>query len=202
MERHDSKQRYLINTLGASNLTGRERAPHDFYATDPIAGKLLEAIVPLHHSIWEPACGAGHLSKVFEDNGHDVKSTDLFDHGYGESGVDFLSPTLDPWLGGACDIITNPPYRYALEFCEKAYDLVNDGYFVCMFLRLQFLEGISRRRFFERSPLWKLFVSTRRILCPENGDFERFRKSGGVNAYAWFVWKKGYQGEPTLHWFN
>ena len=43
------------------------------------------------------------------------------------------------------DIVTNPPYRYATEFIEKALSLVYSGNKVCMFLKVQFLEGKARR---------------------------------------------------------
>ncbi len=25
---------------------------------------------------------------------------------------------------------------------------------------------------------------------------------GSATAYAWFVWVKGYKGEPVIKWFN
>jgi hypothetical protein len=45
------------------------RAKDDFYATDPIAARLLLECEPLCKGtpIWEPACGQGHLAEVFKD---------------------------------------------------------------------------------------------------------------------------------------
>lgn len=135
-------------TLGARNYAQNERETNDYYATEPRALELLLQEETFSHNVWECACGEGHLSKVLKAHGHKVLSTDLIERGYGLSGIDFLQWNT-PFDG---DIITNPPYKYALEFVEKALDLVTDGHKVAMFLKLQFLEGKARRKFFEKAP--------------------------------------------------
>ena len=97
------------------------------------------------------------------------------------------------------DIITNPPYKYALEFCEKAIDLVDTGYKVAMFLKLTFLEGQRRRKFFDKFPPKYVLVFSKRIQVARNGDEEMFKKSSAA-CYAWFIWEKGYTGKPTIEW--
>ena len=111
----------IYKTLSASNHTDKERQNEDYYATDPKAADLLLELETFSPNIWECACGEGHLSKVFEKAGHIVKSTDLMDRGFGETGIDFLSIDNLEWNG---DIITNPPYKYAQEFIEKALHIV------------------------------------------------------------------------------
>ena len=69
-----------------------------------------------------------------------------------------------------------------------------------MFLKLTFLEGKSRRKFFKKYPPKKIYVCSGRIACAKNGDFKN-QMSSAV-AYAWFVWEKGYQGKPTIEWIN
>ena len=135
-------------TLGARNYALEERETNDYYATEPKALELLLKEEEFSENIWECACGEGHLSKVLKNHGHKVFSTDLIDRGYGLGGIDFLQ--WDSSYDG--DIITNPPYRYALEFVEKALEVVTDGHKVAMFLKLQFLEGKARRAFFEKAP--------------------------------------------------
>ena len=44
------------------------------------------------------------------------------------------------------------------------------------------------------------WVSSLRLKCAMNGDFEAFGSSAA--AYAWFVWEKGYKGETIVKWFN
>jgi hypothetical protein len=192
----------IYKTLGASNHTDEERENNDYYATDPIAAKLLLDLVDLNQNIWEPSCGEGHLSKVFVENNFTVKSSDLIDRGYGETGIDFLTySNQENFFDG--DIVTNPPYKYAKEFVEKSLQYVKPGNKVCMFLKLTFLEGKARKKFFEQNNIHTVFVSSSRITCAKNGDFQKMKESGGsAAAYAWFIWEKGYKGETTLKFFN
>ena len=119
----DSGTRKMFASLGASNHFDTEREQNDYYATDPIALELLLELETFSPKVWECACGEGHLSKVLEAHGYDVRSTDLVDRGYGEGGVDFLK--LNERFDG--DIVTNPPYKYAKEFVKHAIESVTDG---------------------------------------------------------------------------
>ena len=138
----------VCGCLGAHNECKEDREENDFYATQPIAAEWLIKLENLDNNIWECACGQGHLGKVFEEHGYNVLATDLIDRGYGQGGVDFLKS--DGLFIG--DIVTNPPYKYAQEFIEHALSLIPDGYKVCMFLKVQFLEGKTRRKLYENCP--------------------------------------------------
>lgn len=83
----------VFTTIGASNHSEKERHKDDYYATDPKAVELLLENETFNHSIWECACGEGHIAKVLESNGYHVISTDLIDRGYGTGGIDFLTQT-------------------------------------------------------------------------------------------------------------
>lgn len=184
-------------TLGARNYALNERQEDDYYATEPKALELLLEHERFSDNIWECACGGGHLAEVLRNHGYNCLATDLKAHGYGESGVDFLK-AHEPFDG---DIITNPPYKYGLEFVEKALDLVTEGHKVAMFLKLQFLEGKTRRKFFDKHPPKVIYVSSGRLRCAMNGDFDKYAKSNAV-TYAWFIWEKGCNAPPIIKWFN
>jgi hypothetical protein len=189
----------VFKTLGASNHTIKIREEDDFYATEPLAAELLCTIMSLKDRIWECCCGEGHLSKVFEDNLYDVKSTDLIYRGYGVGDVDFLQQT-ELWDG---DIVTNPPYKFAQKIIEKALSLIPVGNHVCMFLKLQFLEGKERKKLFTTQPPKTIYVSSSRLLCAKNAKFKEMIKGGGsAVAYAWYVWEKGFKGETRVKWIN
>lgn len=184
-------------TLGASNHTDKERQINDYYATDPKAMELLLEKEQFSENIWECACGEGHLSKVLEQHGYNVRSTDLVYRGYGETNsLDFLN-TGGVFYG---DIITNPPYKYALEFVKHSLDIVQTGRKVAMFLRIQFLEGQKRRTFFNENPPKTVYVCSGRLNCAINGNFDKCQS--GAAAYAWFVWEKGFKGDPSIKWIN
>ncbi len=182
--------------LGASNHSKNKREPNDYYATDPIAGELLLKVEPSLNNIWECACGEGHLAKVFAMHNKLGKATDLINRGYG-SVEDFLFNN-ELYLNG--DIVTNPPYKYAQEFVEHALSKVETGRKVCMFLKVLFLESQTRKEFFAQNPPRTVYVSSSRINCARNGNFNTY--NSGAIAYAWYVWVKGYQGETVIKWIN
>ncbi len=145
---------------------------------------------------WNQAAAKGISPKNLLGGGYSVVSRDLIDRGYGEQ-ADFLSIDNLEWNG---DIITNPPYAYAQEFVEKALNIIPEGHKVAFFLKLTFLEGKRRRHLFRTQPPARVWVSSARLLCAINGDFDRI--SGSATAYAWFVWEKGYKGDTIIKWFN
>ena len=198
-------QNSIYKTLGASNHTDKERENNDYYATEPRAIELLLELEDFSPYVWECACGGGHLSEVLKKHGYKVKSSDIIDRGYPETEiVDFLKITkADIKNDFSRDIITNPPYKYAKEFVKHAIDISMDSTKIAMFLKVQFLEGKARKALFEKYPPKKIYVSSSRLLCAKNGEFQKMRDGGGsAVAYAWFIWEKGFSGEPIVRWFN
>ena len=186
-------------TIGASNHTGKEREAHDFYATDRIAIDKLVRNFELPRKIWECACGTGCLSERLVECGYDVVSTDIIDRGYG--GVqDFLK--ADKLPDGCECILTNPPYKYALEFVQHSLDLLPDGGLCVMFLKTTFLEGQKRYdRLYKTMPPKTILQFSKRVLCAKNGKFAEMRSGGGsAVSYAWFVWEKGFVGDTIVRW--
>ena len=186
----------IYKALGASNHCESEREENDFYATEPKAIELLLEKETFNNTVWECACGEGHLSEVLKKNGYNVISSDLIDRGYGKGGIDFLKHEFKPYNG---DIITNPPYKYATEFVYKALEILQENRKMAMFLKIQFLEGKERRKLFEKYPPKKIYVSSSRLKCAKNADFNI---RTGAMCYAWFVWEKGYKGLTTSDWRN
>lgn len=133
------------------------------------------------------------------DNDYIVINSDIVDRGYpGTIEEDFLEFTETV----TCDIITNPPYKYATEFVNKAMELVSEGNKVAMFLKLTFLEGKKRKELFKKYPPKTVYVSSSRLKCAKNGDFKGFDSTSSAVAYAWFVWEKGFEGDPVIKWIN
>lgn len=195
----------VFSTLGASNHSNNEREINDFYSTDPNSLEIfLKALdrdgIKLHNNIWEPACGMGHLSKVLESKGYNVLSTDLINRGYGIVDVDsdFLNGKYYTHTYYEGDILTNPPYKYAMEFVETALNKIRSGYYVIMFLKIQFLEGQARRELFKKYPPKYIYVNSKRQMCYMNGDISK--KISSATCYCWYIWEKGFIGEPIIRW--
>lgn len=185
----------IFKIVGASSHVAHDRADYDYYATDPKAAELLLRVEKFSPKIWECACGERHLADVFVKHGHEVRASDIVDR-CGNEVHDFLGMGAEEWDG---DIITNPPYRYALEFVQRALQTVGDGHKVAMFLKLLFLEGKERKQFFLSYPPKVVYVSSSRLKCAMDGVFDG---KGSAVCYAWFVWEKGWKGDTVIKWIN
>jgi hypothetical protein len=73
--------------------TNNDREKDDFYPTPSAATQVLLDRQKFTGNVLEPACGDGAMSKVMIVNGYEVHSSDLFDRGYGKTGVNFLETT-------------------------------------------------------------------------------------------------------------
>lgn len=190
--------KYLFSNLGATNHSQGQRQAEDYYATEPKATQELLKAQQFNKNIWECACGEKHITNVLVENGYTVRNSDLVKRCDDIEIMDFLSvDNSQKWHG---DIITNPPYKYAQEFIEKALELVEDGNKVAMLLRLQFLEGKRRKLFFEKYPPKTVFIFAGRVNCAKNGDFSKYKSS--AMSYAWYVWEKGHTGDTVIKWIN
>jgi hypothetical protein len=168
----------------------------DFYPTPRWATEALLKMENFEGSIWEPACGNGAISEVLKKAGYwDVKSTDLFDRGYGLGNINFLDENRYPF-NNVNNIITNPPYNLADEFvlhglksCKKK---------LCLLLRIQYLEGMERAEtVFKNTPPSRIHMFSERITFYKNGIRTG---AGGTTAYAWFVWDKDNIGKTEVDW--
>jgi len=94
----------------------------------------------------------------------------------------------------------NPPYKLTQEFVEHSIDIVNDGSKVCMFLKVLFLESQTRKKMFAKYPPKTIYVSSSRLNCAKNGNFDEYMSS--AVAYTWYVWEKGFTGDTIIKWIN
>jgi hypothetical protein len=177
-----------------------KRQEEDFYATHPSALKLfLDKIgqddFQIQGAIWECACGQGHLSEELKRSGYYVKSTDLIDRGYGDVSIDFLKHNTKVWN---TSILTNPPFKLAEQFVENGLDVIQEGYNLLLFLKIQFLESKKRKLLFKKYPPKYVYCYSSRQLCAKDGEFEKYTAT--TQFYAWYVWEKGYEGETILRW--
>jgi hypothetical protein len=156
----------------------------DFYPTPAWATRALLGCESFLGSIWEPACGNGAIAKVLiEEHGLDVRCSDLFDRGFGETGLDFLTTDSQTWWD---NIITNPPFNLAEDFVHIGLRTIRSK--LALLLRLSFLESTKRYdSIFSKKPPARVWIFSERITFYPNG----LQTAGsGTLAYAWFVWDK------------
>lgn len=191
----NGNKKTVYTTLGASNHVEEEREENDFYATDPTAIDDLLSVERFEGSVWEPAAGCGHLTDRLRALGQEVVESDIMDRGIrGFQIIDYLKTNLI--LGD--NIITNPPYKYALEFIQKSLEVVQPGKKIAMFLKLTFLEGQKRALFFKEYPPETIYVYSARKKCAKNGAFTAVGSS--AIAYAWYVWRKEVYNQTVIKW--
>ncbi|MCM8731761.1 hypothetical protein ACFO8O_12400 [Hephaestia sp. GCM10023244] len=165
----------------------------DFFPTPPWATHALIDNEKFVGEIWESACGNGAMSEVLKLTGNPVSSSDLYDRGYGDDGVDFLEGERQ-----SSNIITNPPYNAAEGFVRAGLRSAEKKF--AFLLRLAFLEGANRQRtIFSDTPPSRVWVFSERITFYPAGAV---KKGSGTTAYAWFVWDKEAANGTELKWFK
>lgn len=167
----------------------------DYFPTPPWAARagaeLIRFVDPEARTVWEPACGEGHMAGALGETFMTVAS-DIHPFGHGAA-IDFLDegaalPIEADW------IVTNPPFRTAGEFARLGLMRARRG--VALLLRLAFLEGGGRHRLlFGAEPLTACAVFSERVPMTL-GRWDPAASS--ATAYAWFLWRKGSAGEPRL----
>ena len=161
-----------------ANKSASDRSSTDFYPTPPEVTFALMEFLFLDKGtvIWEPACGEGHISKVFESWGYEVISTELNQTSYGENGIDFLTcePRDCTW------IITNPPFKDSVQFIERCISL---GKPFALLLKSQYWHAKNKTELFWKFPP--------RYVLPLNWrpDFHVGKKGGSPTMECiWVVW--------------
>jgi hypothetical protein len=177
-------------------MADRVEAPDslDDFPTPPWATRALVQRIIINRSfgdmrsVWEPACGRGHMAEVLAEYFPRVYASDVHDYGGRYAVGSFVGEGPDvakwPHKDGPNWIITNPPFRLAAAFAERALAEATVG--VALLLRTQFLEGAERyRTLVARDPYW--------IVCPFVGRVPMVKgrwdpEASTATAYAWFVW--------------
>lgn len=202
MNKVDRKK--IFSCIGASNHSATEREKNDYYATDPSCVEDLLKREQFDTHIWECAAGGGHIADVLIKHGYEVQESDIINRGRTNFNYydmlkqeDVRGEKITKWYG---DIITNPPYKYAKEFIENCINMVDEKRKIAMFLKLTFLEGQARGKFFMENPPKRIYVYSKRAKCAINGNFDNTGSS--AVAYAWFIWEKGFKGKPEIEWIN
>jgi hypothetical protein len=176
--------------------------PHDSlddFPTPPWATRALcEWLIANEHlaagefSCREPAANRGHMVLPLQEYFISVEASDVHDYGAGFEVRDYLFPGP---LALVDFTITNPPFRLAEQFVERAGATSSMGF--AMIVRAAFLEGQGRyERLFSRNPPSFVLQFTERVVMHKG----RLAPEGSTaTAYAWLVWLDG-ESPTKLEW--
>ncbi len=139
--------------------------------------------------IWEPACGDGSIARAFMERGYSVHSSDLFDHGYGWTGVDFLKARKLK----APHIVTNPPFSLFDDFYHKSRELKAQS--ITLMCSLPCL-GSSLRRYWT---LWEPHPPQKIFLIAEK---QKVLGKNSMFSHIWCHWGKGVSRDTQFVWLT
>lgn len=149
--------------------------------------------------VWECAANRGCMARPLSEYFGDVYATDV--HDYGWSGLDkiedFLFHGSENDAGEIDWVISNPPFKAAEQFVEKAGRIAKVGY--AFLVRTSFLEGVGRyNNLFRRNPPSVVAQYVERV------GMARGRVDPNIataTSYAWMVWIKERPSDITeLAW--
>lgn len=177
----------------SSTARGSVRAEGDYYRTPAWA---IEAVLPHldeRYIVLDPGCGDGAIGEAVHARwpksvlyGVELDSQ-LADGARGTGAYhevivgDYVRGDFDSPTAGL--IIGNPPYSLAMQFVERAFDLIRATEWsgtVCFLLRLSWLASSKRRDFHRQNPA-DIFVLPRRPSFTGRGT--------DSCDYAWFRWQ-------------
>ena len=142
-------------------------------------------------SCLEPACGRGHMARTLGEYFGKVTASDAYHYGFGPV-CDFLEDEASShdW------VITNPPFRLAAEFVDRALTTANVG--VAILVRTVFLESVGRYNdiFRDRPPSIVAPFTERVAMVKGRLD----KTASTATSYAWFVFEKDKPAGTRLIW--
>ena len=188
-----------------------ERHTDNWYVEPPWVSERLFDVEDFGGRIVDPCAGGGNIVTSALSKGLNAVGYDLRDRGCANvhSGYDFL--TGEGFLHGSYpfqNIVSNPPYgrhtsgrRMEEMFIERALEWSRGK--VAVFLETKWANSGKRGAWLETLPLYREYRIGPRPSCPP-GDYllAGNKASGGTKDYSWFVFLKGFEGAPTLHWLR
>jgi hypothetical protein len=157
-------------------------------------GEIAKRLFPAATSVWEPACGGGHMAHGLADFFDQVRRTDLYDYGGDLPLLDFLSAEADDLE--PVDLDRHQPALQARRGLHP-HGLARARRGVAMLLRLQFIEGGGAARAVHP----RLSADPVRAVLRAGADGRRPLGSGGLERDGlWLVrvpQAGGRGGEPA-----
>jgi len=154
------------------------------WGTRALCEYVISDFIKPEQTVLEPAANRGFMFWPLTEYFEWTVASDVHDYGIFPTD-DFL--LLKPYGPTFHWVITNPPFRLAEQFIEKAFEIADFG--VAMLVRSQFLESIGRyERLFSRNPPSIIAQFSERLPMVK-GRYDP--KISTATSYNWLVWIKG-----------
>ncbi|MFD1746603.1 SAM-dependent methyltransferase [Rhizobium helianthi] len=164
------------------------------WATRALVEHILGAETVRGRSCLEPAAGRGYMATPLSEYFEVVESADAYPYGFCQI-KDFLE---HPYKAQSHDwVITNPPFRLAEQFVERARLVARVGF--AILARTVFLESVGRYEGIFRLTPPTIFAQFSERVPMVKGRVDP--KASTATGYGWFIWLKGNEGSTTeLRW--
>lgn len=166
------------------SVTGHNpvRRADDYYATPAWCTRAILRHLPKFRRAFDPCAGEGAiLREVTSIYGASVEAVglELDKERARKAGVPQGDALTSEWRPTPDLVLTNPPFKDAMAFVERALEQVCPGGTVAMLLRLPWLAS-QKRAAFLRANTPAIYVLPRRPSFTGKGT--------DATDYAWFVW--------------
>ena len=193
--------------MSATNRGGERVALDAYYTPDDVAARCVAALPEAAMQVarvLEPSVGGGAFVRAVRAVAAarwgpmaciPIRVCDVNPEAPGLVGehTSWVGDFLDMPVSAPYDLVLgNPPYRDAEAHIRHALAHVGRGGHVAFLLRLAMLESERRRPLWREHPPIAVHVLTRRPSFTGGGTDSA--------AYAWFVWRRGYTGAPSVGW--
>lgn len=174
------------------------RHPQDWYVEPEWCSRRLFEVERFGPTIWDPSCGLGRILVSARAAGYVVAGSDLVERSeHCEWTADFMA--TQPLERGA-QIVSNPPFGIADAYAKHA---LRHAEKVALLLPTKWMNAAGRGAWLETTPLRRVWLLAPRPSMPPGPVIEAGEKPGnGTVDFAWFVWERGYDGLPELHWLR
>ncbi len=197
----EENETVLLERTGSAENGRRPRRSHifvcedrDFYVEPAWCSERLFAVEQFAGLIWDSAAGSGTIPQAARAAGLPTFASDIADHGYGPR-QDFLTA---PAPAVAFSIVTNPPFKLARSFVDRARTL-GAAKVAIIFPTAR----LNAARWLKPLPLTRVWLLTPRPSMPPGEVIARGEKPGGGKTdFCWLVLDRTHSGSPTMWWLH
>jgi len=166
----------------------------DYFPTPPwgtrAGAEVLLEVDPEARTVYDPACGGGHMADVLTERFAHVWRSDVHAYRPETPICDWLT---EPYDGPEVDwVFTNPPFKIAPDFVRLGLQRARRG--VALLLRMAFVEGVGRHPLFEGPAPLTTFSPFSERLPMTLGRWDP--EASSATAYAWFFWMRDAPPQP------
>jgi hypothetical protein len=176
------------------------KAKDGWYVEPRWCSKRLFEVEKFSGTVYDPAVGQGNITTEARAAGYRVVGSDIVDRGHGLGKgmffrADFLTVRYD---ARGQSIVSNPPFDFVQEFCERALEIGAIKVAMIMLVR-----RLNAARWLHELPLRRVWLLTPRPSMPPGEWLAAGNVAGGGKQdFCWLSFEAGWRGRCELRWLE